>query len=669
LSVFEYYSDNKLNKLSFPNASVPTPAIALTYDPDYDRILTIQDGVGSTVESYYPITLPPVPGAGELASVSGPLPNSLVTYQYDNTLRMTNRAIAGVNFTTTYDALDRVVTASNPLGIFHYNYSDATERLTSLVYPNGQTNLYTYYDVLGEDLLKQIVNLKPNGSILSAFGYAYNSLGLITAWTNQWDTLPMRVWQFGYDAANQLTNAVRTDGISPLVTLKYGYDNDGNRVLTSSNGVQATATFNALNQLVSGGATPVSAGTYEWDAEKRLTAINQGTHRSEFTYDGQSHRVRIVEKDNGTVTSDNYLLWADAGVAEIRDSTGANVLRRLYSQGENVVNGAGVGNYYYTSDHLGSIREMSDVNGNVVARYDYDPYGQRNIISQSQASTFGFDGHYVHTSSGLNLTLFRAMDDANGRWLSRDPMGEFTGYNLYRFMGDDPVNMSDPLGLWFGWDDALAIGLGAAAGLAGQAVSDLIQGKSLNDLSWADYAAAAVGGAVGAEASLYLGPAVGATIGAGAAGGLAGNIVKQSIKVFVTHEQCSWSISATITDTVLGGAVPLAFNGLSAKNAVAGLSNWRGAGSAVSRSAKWLAEGAENSKAYLYIAKNNPAPNLQIGKFLAANKTPSGALQMVVGSAYDSGMLQTSVAGSLGGSSADYLREYGGNGPLPCPCH
>jgi len=41
----------------------------------------------------------------------------------------------------------------------------------------------------------------------------------------------------------------------------------------------------------------------EWDAEDRLTAIDQETHTSEFTYDGQSRRVRIVEKDRGRVES------------------------------------------------------------------------------------------------------------------------------------------------------------------------------------------------------------------------------------------------------------------------------------------------------------------------------------------------------------------------------
>jgi hypothetical protein len=39
-----------------------------------------------------------------------------------------------------------------------------------------------------------------------------------------------------------------------------------------------------------------------------------------------------------------------------------------------------------------------------------------------------------------------------GRWLSRDPMGEAGGFNLYAYCGNDPVNRHDPLGLQ-GWQD------------------------------------------------------------------------------------------------------------------------------------------------------------------------------------------------------------------------
>jgi RHS repeat-associated protein len=60
---------------------------------------------------------------------------------------------------------------------------------------------------------------------------------------------------------------------------------------------------------------------------------------------------------------------------------------------------------------------------------------------------FGFTGFYRHQASGLNQTLYRAYDPELGRWLSRDPLAERGGLNLYAYVGNDPVNAIDLLGL------------------------------------------------------------------------------------------------------------------------------------------------------------------------------------------------------------------------------
>ena len=452
-TVYEYYADNRLKGKRYPNAAITTPSVTFTYDPDYSRVLTVQDGIGTTAYTYNPITPTPMLGAGRLASVSGPLPNSIVTYQYDELGRTVSRAINGVATAMAYDLLGRETVVTNALGSFQYSYAGATARLASGGYPNGLTNVYAYYDNLGDQRLMQIRPVTANGGALPSFNYAYDSAGLVTSRTIVTEGAvedDVRSETFGYDAANQLTSdgGQQSPGILEF-GYGYAYDLAGNRLLTTGPGLGSTQqlSYNALNQLTSASPAPTSAATYEWDAENRLTAINQGTNRSEFSYDGLGRRLEIVEKTNGVVQSDNHYLWCGTRICEIRDASGANVLRRLFSQGEAVVGASGSTNYYYTRDALGSVVGVLDAYSLVVTSYGYDPFGQKGVSQETLQTTFGFTGDFVHQKSGLYLTWFRALDSTTGRWLSRDPFGERAGVNLYCYVGNNPVRLYDPLGM------------------------------------------------------------------------------------------------------------------------------------------------------------------------------------------------------------------------------
>jgi RHS repeat-associated protein len=152
-------------------------------------------------------------------------------------------------------------------------------------------------------------------------------------------------------------------------------------------------------------------------------------------------------------------------------------------------------------------------------------------------------------SADTKLVRFgaRDYDPETGRWTNQDPI-LFNGgqSNLYVYAGNDPVNRVDPLGLWVGADDAVFLGAGAIVGVAGRGVGDLLTG-SLSP--WADYAAAAVGGAAGGETLLYTAnPFL-----AGAAGGLAGNLTGQGLKN-LTGRQCGFDAWSALFDTAFGAA-------------------------------------------------------------------------------------------------------------------
>lgn len=118
------------------------------------------------------------------------------------------------------------------------------------------------------------------------------------------------------------------------------------------------------------------------------------------------------------------------------------------------------------------------------------------------------------------------------------------GLNKYGYVGGNPVNNGDPYGLYAIADDAIAAGIGALIGVAGQGIGDLIAGEP-SDLE--DYAASIIGGAAGGVVFLYTGP-----IGAGAIGGAVTNATKQGLRN-LTNKQCGLSGEGFVFDTALGG--------------------------------------------------------------------------------------------------------------------
>ncbi|WP_367025616.1 RHS repeat-associated core domain-containing protein [Methylococcus sp. ANG] len=134
-------------------------------------------------------------------------------------------------------------------------------------------------------------------------------------------------------------------------------------------------------------------------------------------------------------------LWCGQVLCQARDGQD-RIIRRYYPQGEL----QGNTKLYYARDQLGSVADAVDGTGFPLGSSDYSAYGQ--TVKQTGTPTDrGYAGMFRHAQSGLYLTLYRAYDPRTGRWLSRDPIGEAGGVNLYAYVGNNPVTLADPDGL------------------------------------------------------------------------------------------------------------------------------------------------------------------------------------------------------------------------------
>ena len=86
----------------------------------------------------------------------------------------------------------------------------------------------------------------------------------------------------------------------------------------------------------------------------------------------------------------------------------------------------------------------------VSASYEYGAFGETISVDGGAVATanlFRYSTKYLDVETGLYNYGYRYYDSVNGRWLSRDLMGEEGGMNLYGFVANNPVNKVDYLGL------------------------------------------------------------------------------------------------------------------------------------------------------------------------------------------------------------------------------
>ncbi len=378
-----------------------------------------------------------------------------LSFQYDAAGHRTRMADQEGHVTNySYNELGHLSRLSDSTGSLIASYSyDAAGHLSRG--DNGNGTFTTYgYDTAGQ--LLHLVNYRADGTINSSFDYAYDAAGHRTSETTLEGTT-----SYEYDAIGQLTAAILPTGRS----IAYHYDAAGNRTSVEDGSMTTNYATNTLNEYTAAGSA-----TYRYDAAGNLTAKTVNGVTTSYHYDVENHLIsvttpseswsyqydalgnRIASVHDGARIEYQLDPTGQVNVAAEYDASGNLIADYTYGLGlESQINPGG-SSWYYDYNAIGSTAGLTGTAGAYVNKYSYLPFGETLSSTETVANSFEYVGQWGVTDEGNGLDFMRARfySAGEGRFVQTDPIGINGGINLYEYVSNSPVNLTDQSGLTFG---------------------------------------------------------------------------------------------------------------------------------------------------------------------------------------------------------------------------
>ncbi len=430
---------------------------------------------------------------------------NIVNYVYNNNGQILEKKVnCGLSSRYEYNEKGMLskITNSDSKGIvdeFVYKYDEVlnlvgiNKKRRNMDSENG---LYTY----SYDKLSRLVDVHKDGKALRK--YTYDAFGNRLSFMN-FEKKTSNYYE--YNDNNQLKHKITTeDGIDLEHEYNYSYDKRGNlSQIVEDNVIKHQYLYGSLNRL------------------ERV--IDQSGNRSDYVYNGLGHRVGKKSVINGKSISSNWIIDLTREYNNLLQKTENNMMQQ-YLWDENLVTVENIefdetkslDRYLCLNDPMGTPMRLFDTNYDNVETYSFDEFGNNTYNNNSSLQPFGFTGYQYDRLAETyyaqareyraNDGIFAGEDNIKGTAIMPMTM------NTYVYTVQNPLSSTDKTGYWCGWDDLAAMGAGAISGVGYTFVGDMIhsvQHGKLELSSWQDYTGAAVGGAIGAEVTLYAGPVAG----------------------------------------------------------------------------------------------------------------------------------------------------------------
>jgi RHS repeat-associated protein len=409
--------------------------------------------------------------------------------------------------TMTVDNFGLPQTIADSQQTYLTGFSNNSQGLPSQVsFGNGTTESFAFND----RLQSTSKSLQRGSTVLQKYDYSYGQvtvtngnvdtsknngqLGKVEAWigsNKQWSQ------RFAYDEVGRLSESREHRGDNDALTYKQRFDFDrfGNLYRKSANN-PTTGQGNPLpytpiedsdidkekNRIVTDTTYDAAGNVTQDDLFRGIAAVYDANHRvakvtptgasdAHSVYDGLGNRV--ATKINGVweyIIYDTFgKLVAEYGVAKV----------------------GGGGTKYLQQDWQGSTRTVTNSNGYVIGRTDYQAFGEtisagvglRSIDTGHAASQTARQGYALtenDKASDQQHTWFRKLETKGGRWTSPDPYNALASrkadpqsLNKYGYVRGEPTNFVDPTGLMMqvcGFNDngdVVCVGTGGGGGYGG----------------------------------------------------------------------------------------------------------------------------------------------------------------------------------------------------------
>ena len=409
------------------------------------------------------------------------------TYGKDNLLTEYSSDVSS-KVTYTYDGLNRQTKSSvalkTPLDM-SYTYYDSNrgENFTTTKIKEETIGKDTYkyeYDTNGNitDIYKKV-----NNDWQRLYLYEYDEFNQLITFC---DYINQKQYRYDYDeAGNILTETVSRIGAHGQLydsrVNTYGYDdsNWGDK-LTSYNG--ETITYDEIGN-------PLSyrdGMEMTWLNGRKLTTLQSGNDSISYKYD--SNGVRTSKTVNGVEYTYEYLngkLMHETRGEKVFDYC-YDANGQLYAVSYKANSSTNAVTYYYAHNWRGDITSIYDGEGNMVAKYEYDAWGNVLTVTNSNNSEitdpnhianlnpFRYRSYYYDSESGLYYLMSRYYDPVTHRFVNAD--GYFQSgdnildTNMNAYCRNNPimnldftgmvvfsVSLSLNLGCVFGCGDGMAL--------------------------------------------------------------------------------------------------------------------------------------------------------------------------------------------------------------------